>query len=365
MNDTQKKATGDYEGLMAGGLASIYRALRPGRWMTVEFHNKDNSIWRAIQRAIQSAGFVVADVRVLDKIQHAYKQAATNSAAKQDLVLSCYKPRAGFEGRFAAQVGRPDAVRDFVEQHLAMLPVTPITKDKRIERLAERTTSILYDRMLGYHLVRHALIPMSAHEFSELLNENFVMRDEMWFLPGQEVKFDLCRLRGVDVEQQVLFVSDERSAVSWLRREMGTEAQTLGELTPKFMQATKEWPKQEPRPELRDLLRDWFIELDGRWANPNSNDERHVEALRRKSMLRLFAAYARGSGKLKQFRREAIIEAFRYCWNSGQEETFVAVCQRIPENLVRDDAEISEAYELSIDRVASRPTSAQREFEWE
>jgi 16S rRNA G966 N2-methylase RsmD len=360
-----EKGVHEYRELMSACLRSVHAALKPGRWVTVEFHNSENAIWHAIRSAIEAAGLVIADVRVLDKKQLSFKQVTTSSAAKQDLVISCYKPTTEFERRFSVDVGKPAAVRDFVEQHLNMVPVTPVNKDKQLERLAERTASILYDRMIAYHLVRGAAVPMSGSEFTTLLHENFTERDGMWFLPGQEVRYDLCRLRGVEVEQQVLFVTDERSGVSWLRCELGLKPQVLGELTHKYLQATKEWPDHEPRPELRDLLRDWFIEVDGRWANPNPDDEKHVEALRKKSLLRLFATYAAGKGKLKEFRREALIEAFRYCWNSGQEAVFVTVCQRIPDKLLREDAQLSEAYDLAADRVASRPTPVQQEFEWE
>jgi hypothetical protein len=41
--------------------------------MTVEFHNSKNAVWNSIQEGLQRAGFVIADVRTLDK-----KQAALN-----------------------------------------------------------------------------------------------------------------------------------------------------------------------------------------------------------------------------------------------------------------------------------------------
>ncbi len=359
------KSLADYQVKMIQAFREYYSALKPGRWMTVEFHNSSNAVWNSIQKSLEIAGFVIADVRVLDKKQPTFKNVTMASATKQDLVISCYKPTSSFQDRFSAHMGQAEGVRDFLEQHLEMVPVASVTKTGELERLAERTISILYDRMIAYHLVRGAPVPMPASEFTKVLHEHFVQRDDMWFVAGQEVRYDLCKLRGVDVEQQVLFVSDERSAVSWLRSELNTKPQTLGGLTPKFMQAAKEWPKHEPRPELRELLRDWFIEVDGRWANPNPDDEKHVEALRKKSLLRLFATYAAGKGKLKEFRREALIEAFRYCWNSGQEAVFVTVCQRIPDKLLRDDAQLSEAYDLAADRIATRPTQPELDFEWE
>jgi len=81
----------DYQGMMTDCFAEYYRVLKPNRWMTVVFHNSHNRVWHAIQEALQQAGFVVADVRTLDKQQGSFRQ-ITSDAAKQDLIISCYKP---------------------------------------------------------------------------------------------------------------------------------------------------------------------------------------------------------------------------------------------------------------------------------
>ncbi len=365
VNKSQAKGDQEYKRLMQQSFVQFFLALKPGRWMTVEFNNKSNAIWAALQVSLQDAGFVVADVRILEKTHKNFRQVTTATATKQDLVISCYKPTSEFEERFSASIGKPEAVREFVEQHLTMIPVTPVTREGQLERLAERTTSILYDRMIAYHLVRGAPVPMSASAFTALLREHFVQRDDMWFAIGQEVRYDLCKLRGVEIEAQVLFVTDERSAVSWLRTELARATHTLGELTPKFMQATKDWPDHEQRQELRELLRDWFIEVDGKWTNPDPENEKHIEALRRKGLLRVFAGYSAGKGKLREFRREALVEAFRYCWNTAQHAVFVAVCDRISDKVIREDAQLSEAYDLCVSVIASQPPPAQLEFVWE
>ena len=56
----------EYQRLMTECFAEYYRVLKPGRWMTVEFHNSQNRVWTAIQEGIQHAGFVVSDVRTLE-----------------------------------------------------------------------------------------------------------------------------------------------------------------------------------------------------------------------------------------------------------------------------------------------------------
>ena len=75
--------------------AEYYRVLKPGRWMTVVFSNSKAAVWNAIQVALQQAGFVVAEVTALDKVQGSYRQVTSTTAVKQDLVISAYKPNGG------------------------------------------------------------------------------------------------------------------------------------------------------------------------------------------------------------------------------------------------------------------------------
>jgi hypothetical protein len=164
---------------MTQSFAQYYRALKPGRWMTVEFHNSANSVWNSIQEALERVGFVVADVRVLTKEHNTFKQVNSAAAVKSDLVISCYKPRYSFEERFKQVQGKPEGVVEFLREHLAMLPVAPINKAGRLETVAERTRFLLFDRMVAYHLQHGARIPLSAADFYKLLEEQFVERDEM------------------------------------------------------------------------------------------------------------------------------------------------------------------------------------------
>lgn len=73
-NKIQGKKLLEYQELMAQCFEEYYRVLKPGHWMTVEFHNSKNSVWNAIQEALQRAGFVIADVRTLDKKQNTFKE---------------------------------------------------------------------------------------------------------------------------------------------------------------------------------------------------------------------------------------------------------------------------------------------------
>ena len=126
-----------YQHLMKDAFSEACRILKPGRWITVEFHNSQNSVWIAIQEALWQAGFTVADVRVLDKKQGTFNVVNRAGAVKQDLVISAYKPNSGLEERFKLEAGTEDGVWDFVRTHLKQLPVF-VAKDGQAEIIAER-----------------------------------------------------------------------------------------------------------------------------------------------------------------------------------------------------------------------------------
>ncbi|NCC27529.1 MAG: DNA methylase, partial [Gammaproteobacteria bacterium] len=108
VDQAKKKGVLDYHVLMRSCFAEYHRVLKPGRWMTVVFSNSSNAIWRAIQEAMGVAGFVIADVRTLDKKQGSYRQ-VTSSAVKQDLVISAYKPTEALTQRFELGQTTPEA----------------------------------------------------------------------------------------------------------------------------------------------------------------------------------------------------------------------------------------------------------------
>jgi 16S rRNA G966 N2-methylase RsmD len=217
VDQAKKKELSDYQRLMERCFEEYYRVLKPGRWMTMVFHNSRNAVWNAIQEAMLSAGFVVADIHTLDKQQGSYRQ-VTSTAVKQDLMVSAYKPNGGLEERFKLDAGTEEGVWDFVRAHLHQLPVFVPSKDGRAEVIAERMNYLLFDRMVAFHVQRHVTVPLSASEFYAGLTQRFPERDSMYFLPEQVVEYDKRRMTVKEILQIQLFVTDELSAIQWLRQ---------------------------------------------------------------------------------------------------------------------------------------------------
>ena len=147
----------------------------------VVFSNSEMRIWRAIQEAIGTAGFVVADVRTLDKQQGSYRQ-VTSTAVKQDLVISAYKPTEALTERF--RLGRQPRLKT----HGPLLRSISATSQSFLaamvlaEVVAERTAQVLHDRMVAFHVQRQLSVPLSTGEFLAGLSQRYPERDGMYFL---------------------------------------------------------------------------------------------------------------------------------------------------------------------------------------
>jgi DNA modification methylase len=349
INKAQKKGLYEYQTLMNKCFEKMFKALKPNRWITVEFHNSQNSVWNSIQEAMLNAGFVIADVRTLDKKKGTIKQLTYTSAVKQDLIISAYKPKEAFIKRFFQEAGTEEGVWDFIREHLDKLPIV-VENINRIDVVVERQAYLLYDRMLAFHIQKGATIPMGAADFYLGLKQRFPERDGMYFLPGQVSIYDTKRINQELNEQLSLIVMDEKTAIQWLHIELNVP-KTYQDIQPKFLQELRQF-KYEKMPELRDLLEENFLQDEhGKWYVPDVNKQSDLEKLRDKKLLKEFDEYRNSKGKLKVFRTEAIRAGFKHCWRDKDYKTIVNIGERMPEAVVQEDPSILMYYDNALTRI--------------
>ena len=378
------KGITDYQRLMQRCFQAYCRVLKPGRWMTVVFHNSKNAVWNAIQEAMLAAGFVVADVRTLDKKQGSYRQ-VTSTAVKQDLVISAYKPNGGLEGRFRLKAGTEDGAWDFVRTHMRQLPVF-VARDGSAEVIAERQGYLLFDRMVAFHVQRGVTVPLSATEFQDGLTSRFPERDGMFFLPEQVAEYDTKRLGARELVQLELFVRDEESAIQWLRQQLTRKPQTFQEIHPHFIRELGGWQKHEKMIELSEFLEQNFFRYDGkgevpsqihaylsgnfkelrnlpkddfalrakakdRWYVPDSRKAGDLDEWRTRGLLQEFDEYRHSTQRrLKLFRLEAIRAGFRKAWQAQDYTTIVEVARKVPETVLQEDSKLLMWYDQALTR---------------
>lgn len=387
-NRSHSKTLNDYLHLIRSCFIECYRVLKPGRWITVEFSNTRASVWNVIQTAINDAGFVVANVSVLEKEHKGYRAVTTPTAVREDLAISAYKPNGGFEERFIHEAQTEEGVWDFVRTHLDYLPVAK-RQAGELQVVVERDPRILFDQMIAYYVRKGFPVPISSPEFQMGLAQRFIERDGMFFLPDQAANYDRQKMLGGEVVQSALFVSDESSAIQWLRQIIKEKPQTFSEINPQFMRQLGGWGKNEAELDLRELLTQNFLSYDGkgpvpeqihaylstnwrdmrnlpkdapelmdkakdRWYVPDPNKSGDLERLRERTLLKEFDGYRQVKGKFKnkdRVRSEALRAGFKYAWQEKDYATIVAMGDKIPSNVLEEDPKLLMWYDQAVTRL--------------
>lgn len=387
-NSVQGKGGAEYRQLMTACFVEAYRVLKPGRWMTVEFSNTKASVWNSIQTALIESGFIVANVSALDKKQGSFKAVTTPTAVKQDLVISAYKPDGGLEMRFQQEAQTEEGVWDFVRSHLKYLPVTKY-QGTLLQVIPERDPRILFDQVVVYFVRKGFPVPLSSQDFQVGLSQRFVERDGMFFLPEQTPEYDRKRMSSGDLEQISLFVSDESSAIDWLRQLLKEKPQAFSDINPQFMQHLGGWSKNEAQLDLRELLTQNFITYDGtgpvpeqihaylstnwkdmrklgkedhalqdkakdRWYVPDPKKSGDLEKVRERGLLKEFEEYVQRPKKFTardRFRKEVIRAGFKKAYQERDYATIIAVAEKIPNKILEEDQKLLMWYDQAITRT--------------
>lgn len=386
-NNSQHKGLVEYQKIMTDCFRQFYRALKPGRWMTVEFHNSKNSVWNAIQEALEEVGFVVATVNTLNKQLQTHTQRTAAGSVDKDLAISAYKPSSELEDRFKLEAGTEDGVWDFIRNHLKQLPVFIKISDK-CSVIAERQQYLLFDRMVAFHVQRGVTIPISASEFYTGLPHRYSERDGMFFLPEQVALYDQKKMNTGGLLQGTFtgFVDDEISAVDWLRYLLKEKPQTFQKIYPQFTLAKAGWKKTEKQLELTELLDENFYFYDGlgpvpvqihsylsknwpemrklvkddpqlkekaanRWCVPDPKDTSQIEQMREKRLLREFDLYKVEKKKIKVIRLEAVRAGFKKAWQNKDYLTIISVATKIPTSIIQEDQKLLMWYSNACTRA--------------
>ncbi len=252
----------------------------------------------------------------------------------------------------------------------------------------ERDPRILFDQMIAFYVRKGYAVPISSQEFQIGLTQRFIERDGMYFLSEQAAEYDRKKITLGEPLQASLFVSDESSAIQWIRARLKSKPQIYSEIQPDFMPLLSHLNKSERELMSLDLLlRENFICYDGngevpsqvhsylssnfkelrnlpkdatelrakaedRWYVPDPNKAGDLEKLRERSLLKEFEEYRNTKQrKLKLFRIEAVRAGFKWCWQQSEYAAILAVAEKIPEDVLQEDPMLLMWYTNSLTRA--------------
>ena len=240
--------------------------------------------------------------------------------------------------------------------------------------------------MVAFYVRKVTLCRISSQEFQVGLAQRFIERDGMYFLPEQAAEYDRRNDFAGGLSRLSLFVSDEASAIQWLRQLIKEKPQTFSDINPQFMQQLGGWSKNEKPAGPSELLDQNFLCYDGkgevpsqihsylstnfkelrnlpkddqslrakgkdRWYVPDPNKAGDLEKLRERALLKEFEEYRTSSQKrLKVFRLEAVRAGFKKAWQERDYATIITVARKIPENVLQEDPKLLMWYDQALTR---------------
>ncbi len=327
----------------------------------------------------------MADVKVFDKGGTTIFQDSTASAVKKDLLISAYKPKIKQTSRSFHSDDASFDVWSFVREHLSMLPLFVNDGDDMVIA-GEREPHLIFDRMVAHCVAKGINIPISSGEFYVELNSRFSERFGGIFLEDQAADVDRKTIAGKSPRQYELGVSDESSAINWLRKALMEKPRSFKDIHPQFVTKINGWSKSENVIELSSLLNQNFLCYDGkglvpeqvhtylstnwkelrnlgkddpvlvakardRWYVPDPNKTGDLEKLREKALLKAFEEYKEVKKKLKVFRLEAVRAGFKKAWQERDYAVIVAVADKIPSSVLEEDPKLLMWYDQAVTRM--------------
>jgi DNA modification methylase len=331
VNEVRGKTVDHWREMMSQAMAECYRVLKPGRWLSLCYHDTSEGTWEMVQDIMAEVGFVPdASDRALfiDTGQKSYNQLTADKVNKRDLVINFRKPKPGETERSIVIDENEDdttfaqkahaIIRDYLSTHPGS------SKDR------------IYDEVVS-RMVRRG--QMEAHNFDELLKQlaeevkKPVRKDlfeyenpdlfgthesSHWYLKEEDpVWEDEPEIAREDAAAKKL----EQFIKKWLKENPHREGVHYSDLFECYIYAVKE----KPRRQLIDWLPDYFYKtLEGTYRLPASDEERSAKEEARHSgqnrRIKRYVSYLENGLPVPEKERPSdatLAEWIRTCKRSG------------------------------------------------
>jgi len=245
-----------------------FRVLKPGRYLSLCYHDSSGGTWELVQDIMAEAGFIVADkdidVLYIEVTQKSHKQRTSDNVQKRDLVINFMKPKVDdllpSSPAFASEDRRTftETALRIIQDYLSAHP--GISKDK------------VYDEVVG-RMVRVG--EMEVHDFDALLGriaEPAADDKTRWFLKEvAEKAVDEAEER----LEQVAAKSVKDFITPWLKKNPDSDGVHYSDIFEHYLYAVKD----KPRRQLQDWLMDYLYKTaEGTYRLASDEDEEEVKA---------------------------------------------------------------------------------------
>jgi len=310
VNEVRGKTEKDWENMMRQAMRECYRILKPGRWLSLCYHDTSEGTWTLIQDIMAEVGFIVdksESALFIDSIKKTFNQYTADKVTKRDLVVNFRKPKTSEiygEDSHCSEGNIQERVRKIVKNYLTEHPGT--TKDH------------IYDEVVS-SLVRSR--KMEPHDFDEILSqvaEKPQDSGKLWFLKESEETI-------IDKAESQKEDKSAEKVASFIKKKLTETPELTGihysDLFEHYIYSVKE----KPRRNLSDWLLDYFYKTEeGTYRLPQSEEEERIKAEGRKRgisrKIRRYISYIEQGLTIPERERPAgstLSEWIRHCKRSG------------------------------------------------
>lgn len=248
-------------------MAECFRVLKPGRWLSLCYHDSSEGTWQFIQDIMAEIGFipeVVEKTLYIDTGQKSYHQLVDSNVTKRDLVINFRKPRPEELAPSAIFTGYEDSA-SFIEKARLLL-------GQSLEAHPGATADRLYDELVS-RMVRRG--EFERHNFDELLRSVAEEANGRWYLLDTAGLVDEAESKKESAAAKRLEGHMQKYMVEH-RDEVGVHYSDLFE---QYLPI-----KDKPRRLLQDWLPEFFYKTtEGTWRPPVNDEERQQKAALRSS----------------------------------------------------------------------------------
>lgn len=305
VNDVRGRSEEDWADKMRKAMTECYRILKPGRWLSLCYHDTSEGTWELVQDIMAEVGFVVdktASALFIDTGQKSYNQLTADKSTKRDLVLNFRKPKP-LSFKVTKVYGPEDAdkfptggdiatftefARQIVTDFLTRHPGS--TKDRVYDELVSR---LVVTRSMEAHNF-DGLLKSVAEEVKQPVKEDLFRNKEAdlfgshvqsrWYLKETADQVDHAEQAKEDAAAARLakFIGD------YLKKKPEHEGVHYSDLFEQFLPV-----HDKPRRLLADWLPEYFIKTpSGTWRQPENDESQQLAKLREAGTLRRIKRFA-------------------------------------------------------------------------
>ncbi len=285
VNEVRGKTIEDWTAMMKEAISECYRVLKPGRWLSLCYHDTSEGTWSLVQDLFAEVGFILQkhDSAVfIDTKTKTTNQYFADKVTKRDLVINFRKPRPGelASDYIITDDDDPTTFREklhtIIRDYLSAHPGS--TKDH------------IYDEVVS-RMVRAG--QMQAHNFDELLQQvaeevrepvpkNLFEKQEPDLFGTHEIGRWYLKEKELDVYDEAETTREDAAATKleafmedWLKKNRHKEGVHYSDLLEYFLYAVKD----RPRRLLQNWLPDYFYKTnEGTFRLPANDEEREAKA---------------------------------------------------------------------------------------